>query len=62
MAGITDDYDEIFRLEFQAGRFFTPFESSTAANRAIIGSVLAEKLFGKRHYLWSFDFIIGLGN
>jgi putative ABC transport system permease protein len=46
MAGVTDDYADIFRLEFEKGRFFTPFESSTGSNRAIIGSVLAEKLFG----------------
>ncbi len=46
MAGVTDDYADIFRLEFEKGRFFTPFESSTGANRVIIGSVLAEKLFG----------------
>ncbi len=46
MAGVTDDYADIFRLEFEKGRFFTPFESSTGANRAIIGATLAEKLFG----------------
>ena len=37
MAGVTDDYDDIFNLEFDKGRFFTPFESATGANRAIIG-------------------------
>src|SRR5687768_5790071 len=46
MAGVTDDYDDIFNFEFAKGRFFTPFESSTGANRAIIGAVLAEELFG----------------
>lgn len=46
MAGVTDDYGDIFNLEFEKGRFFTPFESGTAANRAIIGAVLAEQLFG----------------
>ena len=46
MAGVTDDYGEIFNLEFEKGRFFTPFEVSTGANRAIIGYVLAEELFG----------------
>lgn len=46
MAGITDDYGDIFNLEFEKGRFFTPFESATAANRAIIGGVLAQELFG----------------
>ncbi len=46
MAGVTEDYADIFKLDFEQGRFFTPFESSTGANRAILGSVLAEKLFG----------------
>lgn len=46
MAGVTEDYGDIFRIEFEDGRFFTPFESSTGANRAIIGSLLAAKLFG----------------
>ncbi len=46
MAGVTDDYGDIFNLEFTNGRFFTPFESANAANRAIIGGVLAEELFG----------------
>ena len=46
MAGVTEDYGDIFNLEFDKGRFFTPFESATAANRAIIGGVLAEELFG----------------
>lgn len=46
MAGVTDDYEDIFNLEFQEGRFFTPFESANGANRAIIGAVLAEELFG----------------
>lgn len=46
MAGVTEDYADIFRLEFEKGRFFTFFESSNGANRCIIGSVLAEQLFG----------------
>lgn len=46
MAGVTDDYDDIFNLEFDKGRFFTPFESSNGSNRAIIGAKLAEELFG----------------
>lgn len=46
MAGVTDDYAEMFSLEFEKGRFFTPFETSTGANRAVIGAVIAEELFG----------------
>ena len=46
MAGITEDYGEIFNLEFEKGRYFMPFEFSTAANRVVLGSVIAEALFG----------------
>jgi hypothetical protein len=41
MAGVTDDYADIFRLEFEKGRFYT-LRTSTGANRAIIGATLAE--------------------
>lgn len=46
IAGVTDDYVDIFNLEFEKGRFFTPFESANGTNRAVVGSVLAEALFG----------------
>lgn len=46
MAGITEDYGDIFNLEFQTGRFFTPFESANGANRAVIGAKIGEALFG----------------
>ncbi len=46
MAGVTDDYATIFNLEFDKGRFFTPFESATGTNRVILGAQLAEELFG----------------
>lgn len=46
IAGVTDDYDDIFNFEFEKGRFFTPFESANGTNRAVIGAVLADELFG----------------
>ena len=46
MAGVSEDYSEIFNLAYAKGRFFTPFEMHTGANRAIIGHNLAEQLFG----------------
>jgi putative ABC transport system permease protein len=46
MAGITDDYVDVFNLTFEKGRFFTAFESAHGTNLAVIGSVLADKLFG----------------
>ncbi len=46
IAGVTDDYADMFKMEFEEGRFFTPFEAANGANRAVIGFVLAEQLFG----------------
>ena len=46
MAGVTDDYAEIFNFDFEKGRFFTPFESANGTNRVILGAMVAEKLFG----------------
>lgn len=46
MAGITYDYADITKLEFESGRYFTPFEYANGTNRIILGYVLAEELFG----------------
>lgn len=46
MAGVTEDYEHIFNLEFRDGRFFTPFEMNSGANRVVIGAELASELFG----------------
>lgn len=46
MAGVTEDYEYIFNLEFEKGRFFTPFEMNSGSNRVVLGNVLAESLFG----------------
>lgn len=46
MAGVTADYEYIFNLEFQQGRFFTPFEMNAGANRVVLGAELASSLFG----------------
>lgn len=46
MAGITYDYADIINLEYSAGRYFTPYEYSTGANKVILGAKLIEELFG----------------
>ncbi|MDZ4749867.1 MAG: ABC transporter permease [Saprospiraceae bacterium] len=46
IAGVTEDYADMFKLEFEDGRFFTPLEATNGANIAVIGFVLAEQLFG----------------
>jgi putative ABC transport system permease protein len=47
MSGITYEYQDITKLEFEFGRYFTPFEYRTAANVVILGNVLAGELFGE---------------
>jgi len=46
MAGVTFEYNDITKLDFQDGRYFTPFEYKTGANTVILGNVLATELFG----------------
>ncbi len=41
----THDYEDIRSFEIEKGRYFSLFESNTGKNRAIIGAVIAEKLF-----------------
>ena len=45
MAGVTYDYGEIFKLVFESGRYFTPFEYANGSNRIILGNELATELF-----------------
>lgn len=43
----TAHYAEIFNLEFDNGRFFTPFEVEHGDPKIVIGSNVADKLFGE---------------
>lgn len=45
MAGVTFEFGEIFKLEFESGRYFTNFEFETGADRAILGYEIATSLF-----------------
>ncbi len=45
MAGLTYDYAEISKLEFDGGRYFTQYEYSTGANKVILGFDVADELF-----------------
>ena len=42
---VTDSYDGFHNLEYEAGRFFSPTEYSTGANRIILGYRVANELF-----------------
>lgn len=43
----TEDYANIMGLEFENGRFFTPFEMQHGDYKVVIGHNVAEKLFGE---------------
>ncbi len=44
---VTEDYADIFNLEFQKGRFYSATEYNMGRNQIIIGHKVAEELFGE---------------
>jgi putative ABC transport system permease protein len=42
---VTEDYDNFHNLEYETGRFFSPQEYISGANRVVIGHKIAEELF-----------------
>ncbi len=44
---VTPEFDEIRSFEIEKGRYFSPEESASGKNVAIMGAVVAERLFGK---------------
>jgi putative ABC transport system permease protein len=47
ITGITYEFKDLRALEIEKGRYFSPFECSTGKNVAVLGSIIAEKLFDK---------------
>lgn len=45
MAGVTYDYADLYNLSFEKGRYLTPFEYESGANRVIMGIEVAKRLF-----------------
>jgi putative ABC transport system permease protein len=43
---VSYDYNDLFKIEYQAGRFLTPYEYETGADKMVIGAEIAETLFG----------------
>ena len=43
---VTEDYDNFHTLEYDSGRFFSPQEYQSGANRVILGYKVAKELFG----------------
>jgi len=44
--GVTYDFDKVTSFDIEDGRYFSPMEMNSGTNVAIIGSVLADELFG----------------
>jgi len=45
ISGVSQDYNKVLPFDLQEGRYFTPIESHTGNNIAIIGSEIAENLY-----------------
>jgi putative ABC transport system permease protein len=46
IAAVTMEFENVRSFEIDNGRYFSPFESSSGKNVAIIGAEIADKLFG----------------
>jgi putative ABC transport system permease protein len=46
---VEQDYEKIWVFELADGRFFSPIETATGSNRAVIGYEVAEKLYGSEN-------------
>ncbi|MDP3002610.1 MAG: ABC transporter permease, partial [Bacteroidales bacterium] len=47
VSAVTHEFENIRSFELENGRYFTPEESASGKNVAIVGAVLAERLFEK---------------
>ena len=45
ISAITQDYDQVMAFDLKEGRYFTPLESQTGNNVAIVGDEIAQNLF-----------------
>ncbi|HNW90012.1 MAG TPA: ABC transporter permease [Bacteroidales bacterium] len=46
VSGVSHDYEKVFSVKLKDGRYFTPMESASGRNVVIIGSNVADNLFG----------------
>ena len=47
VAAVTPEFENVRSFEIDKGRYFSPFEASAGKNVALIGAVIAERLFEK---------------
>lgn len=45
LVAVSYDYNEIYKIEYQAGRFFTPYEYENGEDKVVIGAEIANSLF-----------------
>ncbi len=44
--GATYEYADLFNLEFESGRYYSPYEYENGSNKVLLGYNIAEELFG----------------
>lgn len=47
LIGATDEYDDLFKVELDKGRFYTPTESRNGTYQVVLGYEVAKTLFGQ---------------
>jgi putative ABC transport system permease protein len=51
IVGVTHEFEDVRTFEVESGRYFSPEESASGKNVAILGAVIAEKMFDKENPL-----------
>ncbi len=46
MIAVTYDYSEMYKLEIEQGRYYSPYEYQNGSNKIVLGHTLATELFG----------------
>ncbi len=59
MAAVTYEYDKIYNLTFDSGRYFTTSEHAGARNQIILGYQVKDRLFGSRDAVGRFINMMG---
>jgi len=47
LVSVTHEYDEVFKMDIEEGRYFSNIESETGSDKVILGQLIAESLFGQ---------------
>ncbi len=47
LVSVTHEYDDVFKMDIEKGRYFSSIESEQGSDKVILGNVVAESLFGE---------------